>query len=390
MKSKRSKSAVAPARIPLCKPYISEDEERAVVEVLRSGWLMQGSKVAEFERLIADYVRVKHAVAVNSGTSALTLAVKAVGLGEGHGVIMPSHSFVATANCVFHWGSKPAFVDIARNTYNINPFLIKQAADSHTQAIMVVHQLGFAADMDPILTIAGKRGLVVMEDAACSLGTTYKGQQTGGFAAAACLSFHPRKIITTGEGGMVLTNFEDIAETVRTLRNHGIAPSGRARKPHCKKAGFNFRMTDMQAAIGIAQFKKLEEIIRLRTRLAHRYIEELAGAFCALDIPVWHDDSVPNFQSFIVQLADDTADREAVLDYMAQNGIECKPGIQPIHLEPAYSKEYSGVSLPETIRAAERSFFLPLYPSMTDEEQGFVIRTLEKAIYKRAKGKEAY
>lgn len=379
VKKTKLKPAVAPVKIPLTKPYTSEEEERAVIEVLRSGWLMQGEKVAEFERMLADYVGVKHAVAVNSGTSALTLAVRAVGLREGDGVIVPSHSFVATANCAVHCGVKPAFVDIGRLTYNINPFMVRRALNCNTRAIMVVHQFGFAADMYPIESIAKKHKLALIEDAACSLGTTYRDRKTGSFGNAACLSFHPRKIITTGEGGMALTDDDEIADEVRSLRNHGITPSGRTGKSRCEAAGFNYRMTDVQAAIGIAQFKKIEEIIRLRTRLAHRYTEKIASCF-VLDLPFWPDDSVPNYQSFVVQFADDTINREVFLSHMMRHGIECKPGIQPIHLEPAYAKDHSEVDLPETIRAAERSFFLPLYPSMTDEEQEYVIDNLNKAL----------
>ena len=388
MKQTVAKPTMSPIRIPLCRPYISEEEELAATEVLRSGWLMQGPKVAEFERLVAACVGTKHAIAVNSGTSALTLAFMAVGLNAGDKVIMPSHSFVATANCAVHRGGEPVFVDVARGTYNLDPSKIESAVDSRTRAIVVVHQFGFAADMDPILKIADKHGLIVIEDAACSLGSTYRGHKTGSFGAAACLSFHPRKIITTGEGGMVLTDSDEVARSVRSLRNHGIAASGETEQPGCGEAGYNHRLTDIQAAIGIAQLERLDEIISLRTRLAGRYRETISK-MSALGLPQWPDGSVPNYQSFVVEVADDSIDRDTLLARMVERGIECTPGIQPIHQEPAYAGRYSDDNLHETLRAARRSFFLPLYPTMTDDEQQHVISSLQKAIAGGAVSKEA-
>ena len=185
VKKTGSQPAVAPARIPLCKPYISDEEELAVAHVLRSGWLMQGLQVAEFEKLIADHVGVEHAIAVNSGTSALTLALMAAGLKAGDKTLMPSYSFVATANSTVHWGGEPVFVDIGPNDYNIDPAGIDRAADAGTRAIVVVHQFGFAADMDLIGSIAEKHSLIVVEDAACSLGTSYRGRNTGSFGKIA-------------------------------------------------------------------------------------------------------------------------------------------------------------------------------------------------------------
>jgi dTDP-4-amino-4,6-dideoxygalactose transaminase len=370
---------VEPTRIPLCKPYLSEDEEAAVIGVLRSGWLMQGSQVNDFEKLIADYVGTKHAIAVNSGTSALTIALMALGMTAGDKTLMPSYSFVATANSTVHWAGTPVFVDIGSEDYNIDPCKIESAVESGVRALIVVHQFGFPADMDPVLEVSNKHKLAVVEDAACSLGSEYKKRKTGSLGDVACLSFHPRKIITTGEGGMVVTDSNAIAQRVRSLRNHGLAPPPDGTRARCSEAGYNYRMTDIQAAIGITQFNKLPEIIRLRTMLAERYVEALSG-LSALRFPEWPQNSAPNYQTFAIELADDVIDREAVLDRMRENGIECCAGIQPIHLEPAYAKDYSDVPLPETMRAARRSFFLPLYPGMTIEEQDVVITSLKKAL----------
>jgi dTDP-4-amino-4,6-dideoxygalactose transaminase len=374
-----SEPVAAPSRIPLCKPYISIEEEKAVAEVLRSGWLMQGPKVEQFERLIAEYVGVKHAVAVNSGTSALSIAYAAADLHPGDKAIMPSHSFVATANTAMHSGVQPIFVDIKSNHYNIDPSKISAAMDEESPAVVVVHQIGIPADMTPLVLTAEQNELVLIEDAACSLGATYGGRQTGGFGLIACLSFHPRKVITTGEGGMVLTDFDEVSEFARSVRNHGLLQSEKSTHARCEGPGFNYRMTDIQAAIGIVQFSKLPEIIRLRTRIANRYQEEISK-IPALRLPEWPKEAVPNYQSFVVAVADEKMSRDKILTYMNRKGIDVKPGIQPIHQEPVYSGYASDDELPETVRAAKRSFFLPLYPAMTDEEQGFVLQTLQDAL----------
>jgi len=387
VKNTMENSATVSTRIPLCRPYLSEEEELATLEVLRSGWLMEGAKVAEFEGLVANCVGTKYAVAVNSGTSALTLALLATGIFAGDEVIMPSHSFVATANSARHLGAEPSFVDIGPDDYNIDSSKIEPAINSGSRAIMAVHQIGYPADMESILSVAKKHDLLVVEDAACSLGSTYHGRQTGSFGEVACFSFHPRKLITTGEGGMIITNSEKIAQEVRSLRNHGLTVSGDNGKLRCREAGYNYRMTDIQAAIGIVQFRKLEEIIRLRTLLADHYNEAISK-LPALRTPKQSGDSVPNYQSFVVELVDESISREALLGFMVENGIQCVPGIQPIHLEPAYSEKHSDRDLPETLRAAERSFFLPLYPTLTHQEQELVISSLKKAFDKSIMTKE--
>lgn len=379
MNNKGSPCAVAPTRIPLCKPYLSEKEEAAVSDVLRSNWLMQGSQVFNFEQLIADYVGIRHAVAVNSGTSALTLSLMALGMKAGDKTVMPSYSFVATANSTAHWGGKPVFVDIEPRTYNIDASKIIPAIDSDTRALVVVHQFGFPADMEQVLSIADKHNLTIVEDAACSLGSSYCNRRTGGFGQVACLSFHPRKIITTGEGGMILTNSEKIAQRVRSLRNHGLEVPDNGGRAVCSEVGYNYRMTDIQAAIGIVQFGKLDEIIKLRTTLAERYMKALSK-MSELRLPEWPDDAAPNFQSFAVEVAHDSLDAAALIASMKKRGIECSPGIRPIHLEPAYAEEHSHMHLPETMRAAQRSFLLPLYPGMICEEQDFVISSLKEAL----------
>jgi perosamine synthetase len=303
----------------------------------------------------------------------------AIGLKAGDKTILPSYSFVATANSTRHCGGEPVFVDIASDHYNIDPSRIEHAIDSKARALVVVHQFGFAADMDPIMAIAKRSGLAVIEDAACSLGSAYRGRMTGGFGDVACISFHPRKIITTGEGGMLLTDSDVMADRARSLRNHGMAPSPESGEGRCFEAGYNFRMTDVQAAIGLAQLEKLDDIIRLRTERAERYNAALSK-HPALRLPKWPGDAVANYQSFALDLIDESIDREVLLAFMAERGIRCGSGIRPIHQEPAYERQYAALDLPETIRAGKRSFLLPLYPGMTKEEQGLVIDTLRKAL----------
>jgi perosamine synthetase len=379
------KKTVASSRIPLCKPYVSEDEEKAAAEVLRSGWLMQGPKVEEFERLIAEYVGVKHAVAVNSGTTALTIAYAAAGLQLGDSVFMPSHSFVATANAALHHDVEPVFIDIDPHHYNMNPAEVEPIIEPDSGHLVVVHQIGAAADMAGFVRLAAKYDLVLIEDAACSLGATFNGRQTGSFGTVACLSFHPRKIITTGEGGMLLTNSESIAESAQAMRNHGLMQKGKA-GPRCVAPGYNYRMTDIQAAIGVVQFRKLEEILRLRRQIAERYEKTIAN-MPAFELPKWPEGSTTNYQSFVVKVVDEAIERDGIVRYMNKKGIDSKPGIQPIHREPLYEEYADDDELPQTVRAAERSFFLPLYPGMTVAEQEYVVDILGEALDACSRGK---
>jgi perosamine synthetase len=290
---------------------------------------------------------------------------------------------VATANSAAHLGGAPVFVDIGAEDYNIDPSRIEAAIDSETRAIIAVHQFGFPADMEAILKIAKKHALIVIEDAACSLGSTLGGKETGSFGDAACMSFHPRKVITTGEGGMVVTDSDETAQRVRELRNHGLSEAAGGSWAGCLEAGYNFRMTDIQAAIGIAQAAKLDEILNLRTRLAGRYTEAIS-TMAALRLPRRGANSTPNFQSFAVETLDDSTDTEALLAFMRERGIGCGPGIHPIHMQPAYAGKHRGENLPETLRASRRSFLLPLYPGMTDGEIDLVIDGLKEALMKQS------
>ena len=263
--------------IPLARPYTDDSEIEAVSAVIRSGWITQGRKVAEFEELVAEYVGARFAVVVNSCTSALHLSLHLQGVGPGDEVICPSFTCVATANAIRHTGAIPVFVEIDPLTFNLDPDAAAAAISPKTQAIMVVHQIGLAADMDALMQIATDHNLVVIEDAACALGGDYKHKRIGGLGNPTCFSFHPRKIITTGEGGMITTNDETLAKRARMFRAHGAAISdidrhdalGLVVTPY-NEVGYNYRMTDMQATIGIEQMKKLPLLLERRREIVRR------------------------------------------------------------------------------------------------------------------------
>lgn len=271
--------------IPVARPSLGREEENAVVEVLRSGWVSQGPRVAEFESKFAEYVGAPHAVAVSSCTTALHLALVAADIKAGDEVLCPSLSFIATANAIVHVGAIPVFVDIDVSTYNIDPDCIESAITPRTRAILAVHQIGLPAPLKEIGEIASRHGLMVIEDAACAIGSEYQGKRVGlPYSSMACFSFHPRKILTTGEGGMITTAREELATRLRKLRQHAMTVSDVARHSSSRvmiesydEVGYNYRMTDLQAAIGMVQLRRLEEMLPKRRRLAERYSSRLSS-----------------------------------------------------------------------------------------------------------------
>ena len=380
--------------IPITRPFITEDEERGVVEVLRSGWLTQGDRVAALERAVADYVGARHAVATSSCTTAIFLALKLAGIEEGDEVIVPSYTFVATANAIVHAGAVPVFADIDPLTYNIDPDGIEEKISARTRAIMPVHQVGLPADLDPIREIAERRGITVIEDAACAIGSEYKGKRIGGGDTIACLSFHPRKVITTGEGGMVLLPGADLEVEARSLISHGESVSDLERHRAAgvrleayRVIGFNFRMTNLQGAVEVEQVKKLDFILDRRRRLAMQYNVAFEGHPFIVP-PVEPDYGRTNFQSYMIRLRPDCPQsRDRVLQWMREQGIAARPGVQAAHREPAYRQMCGEISLPETERAADSTIILPLFPQMDDKEQEFVIDALLRITLPNSKGK---
>jgi dTDP-4-amino-4,6-dideoxygalactose transaminase len=372
--------------IPIMKPWLGPEEASAAAEAVASGWVAQGPRVAVFEEEVAGRVGAAHAVAVSSCTTALHLSLVVLGVGPGDEVIVPSLSFIATANAARYVGATPVFCDVDAATQNLTAATIEPVITSATRAVIVVHQAGTPADIDAIRSLCEPRGIALIEDAACAIGSAYRDQPIGGHSDLVCFSFHPRKVITTGEGGMVMTSRGDWAERMRRLREHGMSVSAAAR--HASRdlvieqyveTGFNFRMTDIQAAVGLVQLGRLDGIVERRRALASRYHDHLA------DVPGLEMVSDPpygraNFQSFWIVLPESfPLGRDELLRMMMERGISPRRGIMAAHLEPAYEGAVARTPLPITEHLTRRSLLLPLFQTMTDEQQDRVIGVIRDA-----------
>lgn len=367
--------------IPVMRPWLGVEEERAAAEAVASGWVAQGPRVAAFERAFAEQVGAEQAVAVSSCTTALHLALVVADIEPDDEVVVPSFSFIATANVARYVGAIPVFADVDADTGNLSAKTIEQVLTPRTRAVIVVHQGGVPADLQAIHEVSDERGITVVEDAACAIGSTYRGRPVGAGSHLAAYSFHPRKIITTGEGGMIATDDADVAVRLRRLREHGMNVSAADRHgtkqsviERYLETGFNYRMTDIQAAVGLVQLTRLPEIIERRRLLAARYHEGLA------DVPGLRMVRDPlygstNYQSFWVVLPDDyPGGRNALLDAMLAEGISARRGIMAAHTEPAYA-DHPHRELPVTERLTERSLILPLYHQLSDGDQQHVMST---------------
>ena len=372
--------------IPVARPCFGQEEEAAVLEALRSGWVSQGPKVAEFEKRFAEYVGAKYAVAVSSCTTALHLAMVVSGIKQGDEVLCPSYSFIATANSVRYVGAQPVFVDIDPVTFNLDPNRIEEAITPRTRAILVVHQIGLPAAMDEINAVAARKGLVVIEDAACAVGSEYRGQRIGRpHSPLACFSFHPRKILSTGEGGMITLNDEPMAARLRTLRQHAMTVSDLARHSSNKvviesyaEVGYNYRMTDLQAAIGLVQLQRLDGFIARRRMLAGRYTQAVSQLGWLL-APQETAECRHNYQSYAARvLAGAPISRDQLMQQLLDRGISTRRGIMASHREPPYAAGNWDARLPETNRATDDSIVLPLFHQMTEEEQDYILDSIRE------------
>jgi perosamine synthetase len=390
--------------IPFAKPWIGEPEAEAAQRVIMSGWVTQGPEIATFEQEFAAFVGSKYVCAVSNCTTALHLALLAVGVQPGDEVITVSHSFIATANCIRYCGAIPVFVDIEPQTYNINPLLIEAAISDRTRAILAVHQMGMPCDLKAILDIARKYSLPVIEDAACAIGSEilWNGQweKIGKpHGDIACFSFHPRKVMTTGDGGMITTNNPEWDKQFRLRRQHAMSIPDSVR--HGSKQvifesypvlGYNYRMTDIQAAVGREQLKRLPEIVERRRYLGERYHQGLAdvpGLKLTIE-PTW---AKTNWQTYCVRLPE-RCDQRQVMQAMLDAGIATRRGVMCAHRETAYSredwscgiaqkicqcKERTCAQLTESEQAQDRVILLPLFHELTDQQQDCVIEGLKTA-----------
>jgi dTDP-4-amino-4,6-dideoxygalactose transaminase len=370
-------------QIPLAKPWIDEEEIKAVAEVLRSGWIIQGPKVKEFEERFAEYQRTKYAVACNSCTAALHISLAAIGIKPGDEVIVPAFSFIASANAVLYQGAKPVFVDIDPSTYNIDPEKIEENITKKTRAIIPVHLFGQPADMGPVLEIAESHDLYVIEDAACAHGAEYHKKRVGGLADAGCFSFHPRKPITTGEGGMITTNDEEIARKARAIRSHGMSLETWERTedmklnlPSFSILGYNYRMTDISAAIGLIQMKRIDDAIERRIKVAERFNEAITK-IDGIKPPKVIEDVRHVYQSYVCKVDLNKHSRDDIILGLSKRGIAAQIGTQAIHLEPLYRQYgYKKGDFPSCEDAFFTTLSLPIFAEITDEQINQVINAL--------------
>ncbi|MBU4465612.1 MAG: DegT/DnrJ/EryC1/StrS family aminotransferase, partial [Actinobacteria bacterium] len=331
-------------RVNVMRPWLGEEEVAAVTEVIESGWVAQGPRVAAFETAFAEKQQAQHAIAVSNCTTALHLALKVVGVGAGDDVVVPSFSFIATANAPTYVGANPVFAEIDPFTGNLTAASVEAALTPATRAVIAVDQGGVPVDLDAIRAVCDPRGIVVIEDAACGAGSTYKGRPVGAGADIAAWSFHPRKILTTGEGGMITTSHPDWAARARRLREHAMSVSAADRHASIvsppeeySEIGFNFRMTDLQAAVGIVQLTRLDEVVRRRREIAADYAAAILGiaGLRAVADPAY---GTANFQSFWIEVGPEyPLDREGLLLALGEAGISARRGIMSTHREPAYA-----------------------------------------------------
>lgn len=368
-------------KIPLSQPDLSWVERKAVMDVMDSTFLSLGPKLPEFEQAMAQYVGVKHAVAVNSGTSALHLIVRALGIGEGDEVITTPFSFVASANCIVMERARPVFVDIDAETYNLDPGRIEAAITPRTKAVLGVDVFGRCAAWDQIEDIARRRGLLVIEDSCEAIGATAFGKQAGSFGEAGCLAFYPNKQMTTGEGGMILTNRDDVAALSRSMRNQG-RDEGQGWLEHAR-LGFNYRLSDIQCALGLAQLSRLEELLAKRAAVAEMYRSFLEG-IQGLIIPRNPDQGRMSWFVYVVRLSDgfSRAQRDRILHGLKANGIGCNNYFMPIHVQPFYRQElgFHAGQFPITERVSDRTIALPFFSAMTRGQVEQVVICLEAQI----------
>lgn len=373
--------------IPIAKPYLTAEDAQAAYDTILTGWITQGPRVAEFEEKFAQYTGARYAVAVSNCTTALHLSMIVAGIGAGDEVICPSMSYIATANSIKYVGAKPVFAEVNPVTYNLDAADVARRITPRTKAILLVHQIGMPADIDAFSALAKQHNLHLIEDAACAVGSSYKGKKIGSHSSLVCFSLHPRKVISTGDGGFITTDNEAYYQRLRLLRQHGMSINDRVRHESAKvmfedhvEVGYNYRMTDIQAAVGIQQLAKLDWIVEERRKIAKQYQAAFAD-ISFIRVPQEADGYFTNFQSFSIYLKKDCpVSRNDLMQQMLDAGVSTRRGIMTAHRETAYKQECAGLSLPVSEDAADNSIILPLYIPMQQSDIEKVIQTFRSSL----------
>jgi dTDP-4-amino-4,6-dideoxygalactose transaminase len=369
------------SKIPLLRPYFDSEEMEEILKVLDSGWVSQGPKVKEFEDKIANNLSVKYAIAVSNCTSALHLALLSIGVKEGDEVLVADYTFPATGHAVLYCGAKPVFIDIDLRTYNINPKSIEEKITDKTKAIIPVHTFGQPAEMTAILELAEDFNLKVIEDAACALGATYKNEFAGTVGDIGCFSFHARKGITTGEGGMVVTNNENFAEKIRNLSVFGMTSAWDREKsddfiiPEFTEVGYNYKMSDISAAVGVAQLKKLYKIVERKRDLA-RYWDSKLQEIELIEAPYVSENVKHIYQSYVA-VVDKAINRNKLIETLMKNGVQTQIGTYASHIQPVYN---STDKCPNSLDIFNRSLALPMYYMLKEEDIDVAAAHIKKAL----------
>ncbi|MEO8769694.1 MAG: DegT/DnrJ/EryC1/StrS family aminotransferase [Ferruginibacter sp.] len=369
--------------IPIAKPYLTKEDAQAAYDTILTGWITQGPRVQEFEEKFAQYTGAKYAVAVSNCTTALHLAMIVSGIGAGDEVICPSMSYIATANSIKYVDATPIFAEVDPFTYNIDVADAERKITKHTKAILIVHQIGMAADIDAFKNLCEKYNLKLIEDAACAAGSSYKDGKIGSHSELVCFSFHPRKVISTGDGGMITTNNEDYYNRLKLLRQHGMSINDRVRHESSKiifedhvEVGYNYRLTDIQAAVGIKQLEKLDWIVEERRKIAMYYLDQLKDINW-IELPYEQPGYFSNYQSFCITVKDNAPiTRNELMQKFLDEKIATRRGVMTTHRETAYMN-LSSYHLPISEKAHDNSIVIPLYVPMEKTDMDKVIAVLK-------------
>ncbi len=369
-------------QIPLSQPEVTDEDRAAVLEVLKSNFLSRGPKVLEFEAAVAAATGSKYAIAVNSGTSGMHLSVKSAGVGVGDEVITTPFSFVASANCILYEGGRPVFVDIDPTSYNINPDAIEAAIKERTKAIIPVHVFGRPCAISDIQSLGESRGISILEDSCEAIGATYQGKPVGSFGQSGVFAFYPNKQVTTGEGGMVVTDDISVAEKCRSWRNQG-RPDTENGLEH-EAIGYNYRLSDINCALGISQLKRLSQIMAARAQVARLYCEALRDFDAVMTPRLDEPHASLSWFVYVIRLADEFGrhERNQVLSYLQEHGVACRNYFAPIHLQPYFVEHfgYRKGDFPITEFVSERTIALPFHNRLSESEVSYVAETLRDAI----------